>query len=187
MRDGLLLHRGVHNQPLELGWLDGLGHRGRVDRDLEQLLHPGLADSGAEPAAAKPAPATCSDGPNRSSCAMARTSRTWRANRGASAASICAQGSRPASTASGWRGSIISANGWRKKSASAISKTPRKSESDVMILQGSRNQRNWQKPNVHAGCGVLQGRRDSRWNQQPPRKEAGGPIITGRVPRVADQ
>lgn len=33
-------------------------------------------------------------------------------------------GSRPASTANGWRGSIISASGWRKKSASDICKTP---------------------------------------------------------------
>ncbi|ACD59249.1 hypothetical protein BCR61_12500 [Xanthomonas oryzae pv. oryzae] len=51
-----------------------------------------------------------------------------RAKCGANTASICAQGSRRASTASGWRGSIISAKGWRKKSAFwvwAIGKTPR--------------------------------------------------------------
>ncbi|AWK18222.1 hypothetical protein CDO11_10070 [Xanthomonas oryzae pv. oryzae] len=45
----------------------------------------------------------------------------------ARAAWICAQGSRLASTASRWRGSIISAHGGRKKSAFwvwTIGKTP---------------------------------------------------------------
>jgi hypothetical protein len=48
MGDGFLLYRGVHDYPLELGWLDDPERCRRINAGLEQIFHPGLADSTAK-------------------------------------------------------------------------------------------------------------------------------------------
>ena len=48
--NGLLLHRAVHNDSLELGGLDGLYRHGRLDGGLAQLLHACFAQQTPEPA-----------------------------------------------------------------------------------------------------------------------------------------
>lgn len=61
------------------------------------------------------APATAKVGPNRSTPATACPSRGQRAKFGANVASVCAHGMRVATTASGWRRSIIASKRLRKK------------------------------------------------------------------------
>ena len=47
MRDGFLLHRGVHDHPLQLGRLDSLDFNRRLDGGFEQLLQAFFADGAA--------------------------------------------------------------------------------------------------------------------------------------------
>jgi hypothetical protein len=80
------------------------------------------------PALEVPPPATAVTGPTRSRPSIFLPALTCRAQRGAREVSISCHGKRLASTASGWRKSIIWSRRLRKKSSvmALLSKTPRK-------------------------------------------------------------
>ena len=208
--DGLLLHRGVHDQPLKLGWPDGLGGNSCVNGGFEQFFHAGLTQTQAKAPdlrgiagqaglvvrhAAEVLPHDVL-GPALHQFFIAELEGVLEVQQADHQAhrktGTTGGGNAATGHLYGWAEQVVLRNGparahlagkaWGQRRLDLCPgqsagqhrqwvawidhlgqwlaeevglghlKNSQESESDVQILWRSRTQRNWCKPNVHAGC-----------------------------------
>src|SRR5690606_10243245 len=104
--------------------------------EVQKRLSISRIGSRGRPAVLTPAPTTCTEAPSRSDRSTGSPGRSRRWKQGAKAVSSANHGIRFASTANGWRRSIICSRRARKKSGVLI-EIPQESNPGHLLLRGS--------------------------------------------------